>query len=74
MSCAGILVCKIINVYTFKNFMIDHESIDYLYDYPTDPELFERHTYATCIDDLKSTTEYSGYSKIYKFWFILVFI
>lgn len=55
------LACVLFDIYSNE----DQDSIDDLYDYPIDPELFERHIQAACIDDLKSTTEFSGYSKIY---------
>lgn len=55
------LACVLFDIYSNE----DHDSIDYLYDYPTDPDLFESRTLATCIDELTPTTEYSGYSKIF---------
>jgi len=55
------LACVLFDIYSNE----DHGLIDYLFDYPIDPEFFERRIEAKCIDDLKSTAEFSGYSKIY---------
>jgi len=55
------LACVLFDIYSNE----DHDLIDYLYDYPIDPESYERRIDAVCIDDLKSTAQFSGYSKIY---------
>lgn len=53
------LACVLYDIYSNE----DANSIDKLYDYPANPDLFERHILVRCIeDDLNSTSGYSGYS------------
>lgn len=61
------LACVLYDIYSTED-----NSIDNLYDYPTDPELFEKRILATCIDDdLNSISDYSGYSKFFVFFDLL---
>jgi len=54
------LACILYDIYSHED-----NSVDNLYDYPTDPELFERCIQVTCIkNNLKGITDNSGYSKL----------
>lgn len=56
------LACVLYDVYSNEE-----NSVDNLYDYLTDPELFEKRVQVTYDDDnLKSISDYSGYSMILK--------
>lgn len=56
------IACVLYDIYSNE----DNSSLDNLYDYPTNPELFERRIQATCFDDdSKPMDECSGYSQLY---------
>lgn len=58
------IACVLFDIYSNEN----SDSINSIYDYPIDPDLFERRIQTTCIgDDVKSFSDYSGYGKLKKF-------
>lgn len=63
------LACILYDIYSTE----ESSSIDNLYDYPTDSELFERRIQVTCIeDDMNPITDYSGYGWFFRILFVHV--
>lgn len=63
------LACVLYDIYSKEK----NNSIDNLYDYPTNPKLFIKRTQTTCIDDdLKSIADYSGYGMFYLNFYLLI--
>lgn len=64
------LACVLYDIYSNEK----NNSVDNLYDYPTNPKLFKTRTLTTCIDDdLKSLADYSGYGMFYLDFIYLLF-
>lgn len=65
------LACILYDIYSTEE---ANSSIDNLYDYPTDSELFEKRIQVTCVeDDMNPITDYSGYGWFYSSYFICSF-